>query len=573
MGLFDAFGSALKAIGGLGAGSLNKSLSISQPIQPQMDLMKGKSSSNKPAYNTKSMLIDPNEITSALGYKDRPFSLSYEMLRRMATKDAVIAAIINTRVNQVSNFTRPARFDHNGIGYEIKLRDPEATPSEADKQKMIELEMFLENTGFDYNRERDSFDTFIRKIVRDRLVFDQVCFEIVPRRDGTPYEFIAVDASTIRIATESIREDFTEEEAKKLAENEEIKYVQVIDGTIQAYYTADQLAFGVANPRTDIYVAPYGFSELEMLIDIITAHLWAEQYNSKFFSQGIAKGILNIKPASESDLDDDVGAFDLPNQQIEAFKRQWWTQVAGVGNHYKTPIVSVPDIQYVEIGKSNQEMEYKEWINYLINVACAVYQIDPSEINFPNRGGIASHGGGLGEGGIEERIKSSRDKGLRPLLRFIEDMINRHIISRFDDRFVFRFVGIDSQTETERLELNQKKVQTYMTVNELRALDDLEPIEGGDILLNPVFVQARGQDLQQKMREDKQDNEQDRDNKAEEENQGIFERDDKQDKNQEIIEKDDQKNKNDKEENEDYSEEENKVNKSITKYLTIKWEE
>ena len=75
-----------------------------------------------------------------------------------------------------------------------------------------------------------------------------------------------------------------------------MKWVQVIDGTIVPGFTAKELAFGVRNPRTNINLQPYGFSELEMLIQQVTSHLYAEEYNSKYFSQGgTTKGIINIK--------------------------------------------------------------------------------------------------------------------------------------------------------------------------------------------------------------------------------------------------------------------------------------
>jgi len=477
---------------------INKSFSPELVNQIQTDLQKAKASREPKAF-----FLDPDQIHNAMGYKDKPFSLSYDILRRMATQDAVIAAIINTRVNQVSAFSRPARFDYSGVGYEIKLRDPNETPSEEDKKMIVALEEFLENTGFDRDTSRDSFDTFLRKIVRDRLIYDQVCFEIVPDRKGRPAAFYAVDASTIRVASEQLMESVEGE----IDEDEEIKYVQIIDGQIVAQFTANELAFCTANPRSDIDVSPYGFSELEQLIKIVTSRLWAEEYNTKFFSQGgTTKGIINLKPGTSKD-GDDLSSYTIPQEQIEAFRRQWLAQVSGVSNSWKTPVVSVPDLQYVEVGKSNSEMEYEKWMNYLVNVACAVYQIDPAEINFPNRGGISNSSGGLGEGGIKDRIKNSRDKGLRPLLRFIEDCINRHIIYKFDPRFVFAFVGIDSKSEAEIADLNRKHVETYMTVNEIRRREDLDPLppEQGDVILNSVWLQyvnsQKQLELQQKQME------------------------------------------------------------------------
>lgn len=440
---------------------------------------------SKPKQEMKAYLEDPLGLVTAIGYKDKPFSLSYDVLRRMATRDAVISSIINTRVNQVSTFTAPARFNRSGVGFEIRLRDPNEVPTEEDKKIMIAIEKFLENTGYDNDNTRDDFDTFIRKIVRDRLIYDQVTFEIVPDRKGRPAEFYAVDASTIRIASENLMPDQT------IPKNKEVKYVQVINGEIVAQFTADELCFATANPRTDIHVGGYGFSELEMLIHQITSHLWAEEYNSRFFSQGgTTKGILNLKGSANA---------PISPQQLDAFKRQWLSQVSGMTGAWKTPVVSVEGLEYINVSQSNREMEFEKWLNYLINIACAVYQIDPAEINFPNRGGATSSSGGLGEGGIEERLQHSKDKGLRPLLRFIESIINKHIVSRFDERFVFAFVGLDAKSEREVVELQGKQVKIYKTVNEIRQEEGLEPIEGGDIILDPTYVQYLNQLNQQNM--------------------------------------------------------------------------
>ena len=445
---------------------------------------------SEPAQAAQALLEDPFSILDSMGYKERPSSLSYDVLRRMASKDAVVSAIILTRVNQVSTFTKPARFSKDGVGFEVRLRDLEGEVSDDDKEVITAIERFLENTGYHRDMGRDSFDTFIRKIVRDRLVYDQVAFEIVPDRAGNPAEMIAVDAATIRLATE----DILPEDSKVMGKDDEIKYVQVINGVVSAQFTQNELAFGTANPRTDIRVGGYGFSELEMLIHQITSHLWAEEYNSRFFSQGgTTKGILNLKGTAEN---------PVSRHQLANFKRQWISQVSGMTGAWKTPVMSVDGLEYINVSQSNREMEFEKWLNYLINTACAVYQIDPSEINFPNRGGATgSSGGGLGEGGIQDRISNSKDKGLRPLLRFIESLINRHIVSKFDERFVFTFTGFDQKSEAEKLEQKYKEVKFLRTVNELREEEGMDPLEDGDIILDPVYMQFKAQQAQAKMME------------------------------------------------------------------------
>lgn len=418
---------------------------------------------------------DPTKVMVAAGYKDKPTSLSFDILRQMATKNSVIAAIITTRINQVSTFTKPSRFSTDGMGFQIRKKDPNHKPNPEELATIVAIEEFLTNTGYTKDRRRDSFDSFIRKIVRDSLTYDQLCFEIVPDKQGRPAEILAVDAATIRASVENFYKDYNKNSS-------EADYVQVIDGTIKASFSADELAFCIRNPRTDIRLQPYGFSELEQLITQITAHLYAEEYNSKFFSQGgTTKGILNIK-----------GGTTMNQAQIEAFKSQWRAQVSGLTGAWKTPILQAPEgLEYINVGQSNREMEYNQWIIYLINVACAVYQIDPAEVNFPNNGGGISSGGGLMDGSQESKLKNSKDKGLRPLLRFIEDVVNENIVSRFDGDYVFNFVGLDTQSESEKAELATKQVKAFKTINEVRKEHGLEPLEDGDVILDPSYMNMK----------------------------------------------------------------------------------
>lgn len=435
---------------------------------------------SEPVSDRKSYIEPPILLMESLNYKDKPSSLTYNTLYQMATKNSVVGAVINTRVNQVSSFTKPARFNKDKLGYEIRLKNPTAVPTDEQTKMMTAIETFIENCGYKKDNTRDDFDQFIRKVVRDSLTYDQLTFEVIPDRRGLPAEFLAVDAATIRAASEDFKYDpYMSETAPK--SSDEVKYVQVIDGTVVSWFTANELAFGIRNPRTSIYMQPYGFSELEQLITQITSHLYAEEYNSKFFSQGgTTKGIINLKQ-------DPNGV--MSNQQLESFKRQWRSQVTGMTGAWKTPVVQIPNgIEYINVSQSNREMEFEKWMNYLINIVCAVYQIDPAEVNFPNNGGVAGTGGGIFESSNESKLKNSKDKGLRPLLRFIESLINKYIVSRFSEEFVFNFTGIDEKSEDEEADFDAKTVKVYRTVNEIRADHGKEPLPNGDIILDPSYL-------------------------------------------------------------------------------------
>ena len=451
------------------------------------DLIKSSSSDlikSIPSESMKAYYENPINLATAMNYKEKPSSLSYNILYQMSVRNSVIAAVINTRINQVSTFTKPKRFSTDGIGFEVRLRDPQEVPTKKQQDVIRAIETFLENCGYENNNDIDDFDTFIRKIVRDSLTYDQACFEVIPDRKGRPAQFMAVDASTIRAASEDY-EGETMWNATPPKKNEKVSWVQIIDNTVVAWFTSNELAFGVRNPRSGINLQPYGFSELEMLIQQITSHLYAEEYNAKFFSQGgTTKGIINIKA-------DPNGVGN--KEQLDSFKRQWRAQVNGMEGAWKTPVLQVPQgVEYINVSQSNRDMEFNQWMNYLINIVCAVYAIDPAEINFANNGGTTAQSS-VFENSQEQKLKNSKDKGLKPLLRFVETIINKWIISKFSQEYVFAFTGLDEQSEDEKADLDTKQSKVWRTVNEIRKEHGVEPLDDGDVILDPSWINFHNQ--------------------------------------------------------------------------------
>ena len=453
----------------------------------------------------RSWMHDPMSLQYSLGYKDRRFALTYETLKRISGQLSIISAIINTRAAQVAAFAQPYRWTKS-LGFVIRHKDPDHATTPGEIAFIKELEEFILRCGRSepnpYSTiERDDFEGFLRKLVRDSLTFDQACFETIPDRLGLPYEFYAVDASTIRLAADDRytgvsssyhqRGGFVPSAPARFANlydgqdygeaytsaGKRVDFIQLVNGQIENVYSKDEMAFGVRNPRTDIYVQGYGYGELEQLVTIVTSHLHAEEYNKKFFSQGSApKGILNMK------------GDNWTQEMLEGFRRQWLAQVSGVENAWKTPILQSEGLEWVDLGKTNAEMEFGKWVEYLIKIASGVFLIDPAELNFDMHGGVQQTP--LFESSQEWKLKASRDRGLKPLLRFFAKLINKHIINKIDDHFTLEFVGLDELSEQEKHEMLVEQISSYMTLNEARRTMDLPDLPGGDVPMNPVYMDA-----------------------------------------------------------------------------------
>jgi hypothetical protein len=460
----------------------------------------------------KSMLIDPLDLGSSFGYKNKPFSLSYDVLRVMA-RTHIVKSIIETRKEQIQSFCEPQANKYSTgfiitkkqkfsqIGEEVKL-------SKIDQAKVEYLIQFMLDCGTSQSFwHADTFDIFMSKVVDDLLTLDQGCFETQRNRKGDPIGFFWGDGGTYRIADTYLDNEDDTKYPEKVKKGYLPSYVQVYQSNVIAEFYPWELCFGVMNPQTDFRNNGYGKSPLEDMIQTVTSLLNSDAYNANFFKIGSApKGILRY-------------SGNINQNTLDDFRQQWVAQVAGVGNSHKTPIINADKLDFINTNIPNKDMEFSKFQEFLIKVTCAQYKIDPSEIGF-NMQGESGGGGGLGgKSDQEDKVKYSKDKGLKPLLKRLQYWLNKFIIQQLDEDFELRFVGIDQDTDPEtELEQDIKLVSNIMTLNEIRAKRNLEPIEGGDIPLSPAFIQAKGME-QQKQQMDQQ-NQQGQD--GEEDNSNDF---------------------------------------------------
>lgn len=541
------------------------------------DIQKANGPKDETEFYFKSVTEDPSYKINSQGYKEKPHRINDSQLKQMAYKDSIVGAVIQTRQNQVSNFSRLVTSEKER-GFMIVLKDEESMLKEIkeeikaegndenvddgdlsdfakaeevfeDKEKEYTeqeqednakeagksddeveeynfelerkakerlqekirqrqefVEQFIINCGLTENRpfetKKWNFDSCLRAWVRDTLTLDKMTTEIVPNKVGKPHHFFPNDAATIKFAAPSLKKykmfpgaqtnvDFLYPEKQvqaleqrdalelddELLEAEKYKYVQVVKGKIERAFTEDELKLGIRNVTTDIFNNGYGISELELLVSIVSSHLNTEYYNKAYFTQGFsAKGILHLKAA-------------IPRRKLETIRQQWNHMIKGAKNSFQTPIFAgMDEINWIPLTQNHSDIEFEGWLNYLIKVICAIYQTDPAEIGFPMKD--IGKGGGLGGDNTEQKMDHSKDRGLLPLLRFMENYINTNLIDMIDSDFCLKFTGVNEESKKFELERQEKEVKFKKTVNEIRAEDGLPPLPGmDDIILDPQYMQ------------------------------------------------------------------------------------
>jgi hypothetical protein len=472
----------------------------------------------KQESGAKSIILDPFEAASSMGYYSKNAVISYGVLRAVS-RAPIARAVINTRKNQVVEYCK-AQPDKYSKGFKIVKRgvhdDDEL--SDNDKRAIDKLTQFILNCGDDPNKwDNDDFDNFIKKIVDDSLTMDQVCAEVIPYRNFEPAYFQANDAATYRIASPNQDDPrIINLNGKDYAP----KYVQIWMNSIIAEFYPWELMFGIRNPSSAIRSNGYGRSELEDLIQITTAIMNGDSYNSNFFKNGSSpKGLMMIKGGN------------VNKDRLNEFRRDFTGMMAGTANSHKTMILDAEKYDWVDLHKSNRDMEFSKFQEYLIKIFCAVYKISPEEIGFQLEG--SKGGGGLGNDGGKDEKEYSISKGLKPLLTEIQQWINKWIIyPKTNGKFEFQFSGLEIESATQEEERLTKAAVVYMTVDEVRKEKGLKPLPGGmgKYPLNPIFsamqMQKDQMGFEQQSKEDEES-----DQEREKNNPFLEEKDDKDDKN------------------------------------------
>ena len=420
-----------------------------------------------------SVWLDDLQININGNWFERPGMFSFEAMRAMVEQTPILNSVIMTRQRQVARFCRPQK-GGKGPGFKIASKESHENVDENEQQTMKLLESFILNSGWEtkprqrMRLKRDNFSTLMSKLVRDSLTMDSMAIETEWKRDKSLGldGLYAVDGSTIRLCTE---EGYQGED--------EIFALQVVQGNIRTAYTYDDLIYVPRNPRTDVIAGGYGIAETEILIRVVTGFLNAFTYNTKYFdSNAIPKGVLNL-----------YGNYS--DEDISAFKRYWAAQVKGINNAWALPVMVSKDAEsaakFENFGVDANEVMFAKWMTLLASIICAVYGIAPDEINFES---FSAGTSSLSGSDTEEKLIHSKDKGLRPLLSYLEGTLSEYVIGEFSDKYEFQWTGLDEEDEKQVWE--RKKMTR--TVNEIRAEDGVDKVDGawGDAPLNPSLVGA-----------------------------------------------------------------------------------
>jgi hypothetical protein len=260
------------------------------------------------------------------------------------------------------------------------------------------------------------------------------------------------------------------------------KYIQTTyDNRTLAVFGDEDMVFKLFNPQNFADSQGYCFSPLELAIINITHHLNVENYNANFFTHGYAaRGVLHLKGT-------------VTQSQLAAFRRQFYNTISGSQHAWRTPVVAgLDEVNWVPMSGSAKEMEYINFNNHLLRAICAQFQIDPVEIGLDY---LTSANGRspVQQANNEYKINYSRERGLYPILMFIEDLINGDILPALDknlsNKYKFVFTGYTDESPQTDIAQAQAEMTVHSTMNDLLCRAEKEKLDAevADLPLNAAF--------------------------------------------------------------------------------------
>lgn len=357
-------------------------------------------------------------------------------LRKMYYYNPIVKIAIDTIINTAC-----------AAPYKITLAEKDIKQTEEHTEKIKEITGFFKSV----NPNKESFGTVLEMLIRDLCILDAGVIEKV-KENGKLKELWVVDGATVHPVVDMHRRIQG--------------YQQVINQEVVASYKPEEIIYMMMNPRTE---SLYGLSNLEALHRSVTAFIYAESYNLKYFENNhVPKGILDLGP-------------NIPEDQLDRFKNFWEAETSGKPHRIMVlggPVAAGADnkgIQWIPLQVSSKDMELLEYLRWLERLILAVYGVTPSEVGFTeNISGAPATG---------QMIQSSafKNKAIYPMLNRIANYLTQEIIYSEFKAYDLKFEFIEEITLDERL----KKAQIYQieiasgvkTANEIRKEEGMKPLK------------------------------------------------------------------------------------------------
>jgi HK97 family phage portal protein len=204
-----------------------------------------------------------------------------------------------------------------------------------------------------------------------------------------------------------------------------------------------------------------GMSTIELARDAIGLARACEIHGATFFGNGARPGVI----LSTDQM--------LSPEAAENTRNQWERAHRGADRSHRTAVLQ-GGLKVNELGGNNQESQFLEARRFQVEEVCRLFGVPPHLVGDLTRSSFSN---------IEQQSLDFLTNGLMPYLRRIESSIARDLLEGDDEYFAeFDTRGVLRADAAGRGSYyNTLWNLGVLSVNEIRSLENLNPVESGDV--------------------------------------------------------------------------------------------
>jgi HK97 family phage portal protein len=204
-----------------------------------------------------------------------------------------------------------------------------------------------------------------------------------------------------------------------------------------------------------------GMSTIELARDAIGLARACEIHGATFFGNGARPGVI----LSTDQM--------LSPEAAENTRNQWERAHRGPDRSHRTAVLQ-GGLKVTELGGNNQESQFLEARRFQVEEVCRLFGVPPHLVGDLTRSSFSN---------IEQQSLDFLTNGLMPYLRRIESSIARDLLDGDEEHFVeFDTRGVLRADAAGRgAYYNTMWNLGVLSVNEIRSLENLNPVESGDV--------------------------------------------------------------------------------------------
>ena len=359
---------------------------------------------------------------------------TFDQLRSVADNCDVLRLAIETRKDQLVK-----------LGWNITPKDEKKT-SDSRCDEVIE-----------FFRKPDRihlWESWIRMLLEDLFVLDAPCVYVRPTLGGKPYSLDLIDGSTIK--------PLIDDTGRQPQDIDAVAFQQYLKGLPAVDYTNRDMIYMPRNPRTNRL---YGMGPVEQVMFTVNIAMRRALHQLQFYTEGnIPEALIGVPETWNPD-------------QIRQFQ-DYWDSINEGNTAQRRHALFVPGAFKMQETKAGVLADkFDEW---LARIVCYAFSLSPQPF-------VAM----MNRSTAETAHDSAIEEGLQPIMQWVKAVHDTIIQERFG--------YTDLQFSWEQDEVIKPEVKAgiidkqlrngTITINEARALDAREPVEGGD---EPIIITAQG---------------------------------------------------------------------------------